>query len=61
VFNIIPIPLLDGSLLFFATWEAVFRKPFPPKLHIPLLYAGLVLIAILFIAVSINDVWRVFG
>ncbi len=58
VFNVLPIPLLDGSLMFFATYEAIARRPFPPRLHIPLLYAGLVLIILIFILVSVNDVVR---
>jgi regulator of sigma E protease len=58
VFNVLPIPLLDGSLMFFATYEVIARRPFPPRLHVPLLYAGLVLIILIFILVSVNDVVR---
>jgi len=61
VFNLLPIPLLDGSLLFFATYEKIVGKPFPPRLHVPLLYAGLALIVLIFIVVSVHDVFRVFG
>ena len=61
VFNLIPIPLLDGSLILFAIYEAIFRRPFPRKLHIPLLYAGLAFILLLTIVISINDVRKIFG
>lgn len=61
VFNLIPIPLLDGSLLVFATYEAIIGRPFPRKLHIPLLYAGLIFIVLLSIVISVNDVRKIFG
>lgn len=61
VFNLIPIPLLDGSLLVFATYEAIIGRPFPRKLHVPLLYAGLIFIVLLSIVISVNDVRKIFG
>ncbi len=61
LFNLLPIPLLDGSHIVFSTYEAIFRRPLSPRIHVPLLYAGLALLLLITVAVSVHDVVRIFG
>jgi len=56
--NLLPIPVLDGGHLVFLAYEAVFRKPPSPRVVEVAQYAGLLLIASLFVLVFWNDISR---
>ena len=56
VFNLIPLPALDGGRLFFLLIEAVRGKPIPPKYEGLIHGAGLVLLMALMLFVTFNDV-----
>ena len=44
VFNLLPIPALDGSKVIFCLIEWIFRKPVPRKVEAAIHFAGLILI-----------------
>lgn len=60
VINFLPLPIVDGGLFLMLVYEAVFRRPVPLAAQAIATYAGLVLIAGVFIFVLFNDVRFVF-
>lgn len=56
VFNLLPIPALDGGRLFFILCEMIFRRPILPKYEKYVHLAGLVLLLLLMAVVSVNDI-----
>ncbi len=60
LFNLIPIPGLDGSRLVFLLIEAVRRKPVPQKVEAYVHMAGYVLLFGLMIVMTYKDVLNIF-
>ncbi len=60
LFNLIPIPGLDGSRIVFLLIEAVRRKPVPQKVEAYVHMAGYVLLFGLMIAMTYKDVLNIF-
>lgn len=60
VFNLLPLPVLDGGHLMFLTVEGVRRKPVSPRVMEWVQQAGLVLIIALMLFVTFNDIKRYF-
>lgn len=60
IFNLIPIPALDGGKIFINLLEAVRRKPLKRETENYITLAGVVIMVILMIAVTWNDIMRVF-
>ena len=60
VFNLLPIPALDGARLVFLLIEAVRRKPINPKYEGYVHAAGVILLLLLMAFVAVNDVLRFF-
>lgn len=60
IFNLLPIPALDGGRLVFLLIEAVRRKPVPPEKEgmVHLIFMGLLLL--LMVVVTISDVKKLF-
>ena len=58
LFNLFPLPALDGGRLFFLVIEMIFRKPVPRKYEGWVHAIGLVLLLILMAAISFSDIWR---
>lgn len=56
VFNLLPIPALDGGRLFFILIEAIRRKPVPAKYESYIHAAGLALLMILMVVITFNDI-----
>ena len=56
VFNLIPLPALDGGRLFFLLIEAIRGKPVPVKYEGFVHAAGLVLLMGLMLFVTFNDI-----
>ena len=56
--NLLPIPGLDGSRLLFLIVGVVRRKPIPPRLEAGIHAVGVILLLLLLVAISINDVLR---
>lgn len=60
IFNLLPIPALDGGRLLFLVWEGVTRKPVPQKYEAIVHAVGLVLLVLLIIVVTFSDVIKLF-
>ena len=58
LFNLLPIPLLDGGQIIIASIEWVTRRPIPPQLQMGLQYVGLFMILMLLIFALGNDAVR---
>lgn len=58
VFNLLPIPALDGGRLLFMLIELIRRKPIPPEKEGMVHAAGMLLLLLLVVFVSFNDVMR---
>lgn len=58
VFNMLPIPALDGGRFFFLLVEAIFRKPIPAKYEGLVHGIGMALLLLFMVVVAFNDIWR---
>ncbi len=58
VFNLLPIPALDGCRFLFLIIEAVRRKPIKPEHEGMVHFAGFALLMILMLIVTFNDIAR---
>lgn len=58
VFNLLPIPALDGSRFLFLVIEAIRRKPLKPEVEGMIHLAGFGLLFLLLIVVTFNDIVR---
>lgn len=56
VFNLLPIPALDGSHILFALVEAIRRKRIPLEYESRVHFAGFALLMLLMVVVTISDV-----
>jgi len=60
IFNILPIPAVDGGKLLFLGIEAIRRKPIPPKIEEKITAAFFMALILLMVFVTIKDVVRLF-
>ena len=60
IFNIIPIPALDGGKIVLNILEAIRRKPLKQEIETYVTLAGVVIMVVLMIAVTWNDIMRLF-
>ena len=60
IFNLLPIPGLDGCQVIFALIEKVIGRELPEKIKIALQLCGLGLVMLLMIFVTYQDVLRIF-
>lgn len=60
VFNLLPIPALDGGRLIFLIIEGIRRKPINPKYEGYVHAVGLILLLLLMVFVFFNDIVRLF-
>lgn len=58
IFNILPIPVLDGGHLVYLGVEAIIRRPIPTKVKLVIQQIGMALLLILIVLVTINDIRR---
>ncbi|MBO4423368.1 MAG: site-2 protease family protein [Clostridia bacterium] len=56
VFNLLPIPALDGSRIMFILIEMVRGKPINPKYEGYIHFAGIIILIALMIAVTLKDI-----
>ena len=54
--NLLPLPALDGGRLVFLIIEAIRRKPVPPEKEGMVHFAGLVLLMLLMVYLTVSDV-----
>ena len=60
IFNLIPIPALDGGKIVLNILEAIRRKPLKQEIETYVTLAGVVIMVVLMIAVTWNDIMRLF-
>ncbi len=58
VFNLLPLPALDGGRLFFLLIEIIFRKPVPRKYEGWVHTVGIALLMLLMVVISFSDIMR---
>ncbi len=58
VFNLLPLPALDGGRLFFMVIELIRRKPIKAKYESWVHAAGLILLILLMLVISANDILK---
>jgi regulator of sigma E protease len=61
IFNLLPIPVLDGGHLVFLLAEGVRGRPVPAQLRLRLTQLGMAVLLMIVVLVMYNDVLRVFG
>lgn len=59
VFNLLPLPALDGGRLLFLLAEGIRRKPINPKYEGYIHGAGLILLLLLMLVVTFNDIMTI--
>ena len=60
IFNLIPIPALDGGKIVLNILEAIRRKPLKQEIETYVTLVGVVIMVVLMIAVTWNDIMRLF-
>ncbi|MDD4168708.1 MAG: RIP metalloprotease RseP [Desulfotomaculaceae bacterium] len=60
LFNLFPIPALDGSRLLFLGWEKVFGRPVDPVKENYIHLIGLGLLLMLMVVITYNDIIQIF-
>lgn len=58
IFNLLPIPALDGGRLFFQFVELIFRKPINQKFEGLIHFIGIVLLMMLMIIITYKDILK---
>ncbi|MDD6213846.1 MAG: site-2 protease family protein [Firmicutes bacterium] len=58
IFNLLPLPALDGGRLFFMLVELIRRKPVPPEKEGMVHAIGLVLLLLLSAVICFNDIMK---
>lgn len=61
VFNLLPLPALDGGRLLFMIIELIRRKPIPPEKEGMVHAIGMLLLVALVVFVSFNDIMKLFA
>lgn len=61
VFNLLPIPALDGGRLFFMIIELIRQKPIPPEKEGMVHAIGMLMLFGLIIVISFNDIMKLIG
>lgn len=58
IFNLIPIPALDGSRFIFLLIELIIRKPVKPQIEGVVHFVGFALLMAVMVVVTFNDITR---
>ena len=59
IFNLLPLPALDGGRLIFLLFEGIFRRPVPAKYEGMVRFIGLMLLLLLMVVVTFSDIWKI--
>lgn len=57
LFNLLPIPALDGGRLLFIIIEMIFRKPVPQKYEALVHTIGFIVLIIFMLLITAKDIW----
>lgn len=58
IFNLLPIPALDGGRLLFILYEMIFKKPVPQRFEGVVHTVGFVLLFGFMILITFKDIWK---
>lgn len=58
IFNLLPIPALDGGRLLFIIYEMIFKKPVPQKFEGVVHTIGFALLFGFMILITFKDIWK---
>ena len=58
--NLVPLPAFDGGHIFFLLIEAIRRKPVPAEIENKIHAVGLMLLLLLMVVITINDIIKLF-
>lgn len=61
IFNLLPIPAMDGGRLFFQLIELIRRKPVKPEVEGYIHFAGIILLLALMALVTFKDIIKLVG
>ncbi len=61
LFNLLPLPALDGGRLVFILFEMIFKKPVPQKYEAIVHAVGFILLIGLMLIVTFKDIWTLFA
>ena len=61
IFNLLPLPALDGGKLVLLVVEKIRRRPLPTRYESAINLAGFALLMALMVFVAFNDVLRLVG
>lgn len=61
VFNLLPVPALDGGRLVFILFEMIFRRKVPQRFEGAVHFVGIVLLLGLMVLVTFKDIVKLFG
>lgn len=61
IFNLLPLPALDGGRIFFIFVEMIFRKPINKKYEGYVHLVGIILLLTLMVTVTFNDLIKIFS
>lgn len=60
LFNLLPVPALDGGRLVFILFEMIFKKPVPQKYETLVHAVGLIILLAFIALVTVKDIWALF-
>lgn len=60
IFNLLPLPALDGGRIVFLIVEALRGKPVPPEKEGMVHFVGIAILMIFMVIVTVNDVMKLF-
>ena len=60
IFNLLPLPALDGGRILFIFIEMITGKPVPKKYESVIHAVGLVLLLLLMVVITFKDIWTLF-
>jgi regulator of sigma E protease len=60
IFNLLPLPALDGGRLIFLIVEAIRKRPIDPELEAKIHAAGIIALMILMAIVTYKDIAKLF-
>jgi regulator of sigma E protease len=61
IFNLLPIPILDGGHIVMSLFEMITKKPIKAKVMEKINYPFIILLVVFFIYVAYNDIVRIFN
>ncbi len=60
IFNMLPLPALDGGRFVFMIYELIFKKPIPRDIEGYIHFAGFCLLMLLSVVIAFSDVTKLF-